>query len=96
MTRYWILISILIVIIVLLAVFYIKPNFDREDEVVDTDVAEAVAEAVADEADEADEADVAADDTADDTAGEIVNCSDLIMSTRKNCLIAQDGVAYQN
>jgi hypothetical protein len=35
------------------------------------------------------------DEMADGVVEEVFDCSDLAMSTRKNCLIARDGVAYE-
>jgi predicted acyltransferase (DUF342 family) len=35
------------------------------------------------------------DEMADEVVEEVFDCSDLAMSTRKNCLIARDGVAYE-
>jgi len=35
------------------------------------------------------------DEVTDGAVEEVVDCSDLTMSTRKNCLISRDGVAYQ-
>ena len=41
------------------------------------------------------EEDEVVDEVADGTIEEVVDCSYLTMSTRKNCLIARDGVAYE-
>ena len=41
------------------------------------------------------EEDEVTDEVADGVIEEVIDCSDLSMSTRKNCLIARDGVAYQ-
>jgi hypothetical protein len=35
------------------------------------------------------------DEVTDGVVEEVFDCSDLAMSTRKNCLIARDGVAYE-
>jgi hypothetical protein len=35
------------------------------------------------------------DEATDGVIEEVIDCSDLAMSTRKNCLIARDGVAYE-
>ena len=80
MTRLWILIAILIVIVLILAVVYVKSTIDKEDEVVET-------------SDDAGDEVIA--EVGDDATEEVVDCSGFSPQTRKNCLLARDGVAYQ-